>query len=440
MRTASQPTDDSHDPERELNFARRKGDLIGDQTVALGGLAGFCAAWAITSHTPSISTGVHLILFVALTVAPMVLFSVFLVKTHLRRTSGLLPESGRINYARLGIKLLGFLGTMGFLAFCYWLFPEYSKPRYAPVWEAATLIIVPVTIATAFYFAWIDCRMQEPKDAYWHCGMLFLGKWKSVNWEILREYGLGWFIKGFFLPFMLSGVVENATGVLADGWNPTSFGFLYLTSISIIYCVDTIFGAVGYLLTLRILDAEIRSPQPLGIGWVATLICYPPWSQAMSSFLKYRGPVEWSDWLKDSPVFFITWGFAILVLLSIYLWATLSFGCRFSNLTNRGIIIDGPYRYLKHPAYLTKNLAWWLMYVPFVSHISLADNLRACFMLAVLNGIYYVRAKTEERHLMADPAYRLYARWIEMNGLVASIRWIGSVRRQRSASIPASTH
>jgi len=160
----------------------------------------------------------------------------------------------------------------------------------------------------------------------------------------------------------------------------------------------------------------------------------------MSSFLKYRGPVEWSDWLKDSPVFFITWGFAILVLLSIYLWATLSFGCRFSNLTNRGIIIDGPYRYLKHPAYLTKNLAWWLMYVPFVSHVSLADNLRACFMLAVLNGIYYVRAKTEERHLMADPAYRLYARWIEMNGLFASIRWIGSVRRQRSASIPASSH
>ena len=190
MRIANQPSGVPPDAEKELNFARRKGDLIGDQTVALGGLAGFSAAWAITAHTPSLSSGIHLILFVALTVAPMALFSVFLVKTYLRRTSGLLPESGKINYGRLGVKLLGFLGTMGVLAFCYWLFPEYAKSRYAPVWEAAALLLIPVTIATAFYFAWIECRMQEPEDAYWHCGMLVLGKWKSANWEILREYGL----------------------------------------------------------------------------------------------------------------------------------------------------------------------------------------------------------------------------------------------------------
>lgn len=412
-----------------LDFTRRNGDLIGDQTVALGGVAGFVLAWALTARSPDLSAGIHLIFFVGLTVTPMMLLSVFLIKTHLRKTSGLSREPRKINYARLGMKLVGFFATMAFLAFCYWVFPEYSKARYAPVWDAVGILFIPVAIATVFYFAWVDCRMREPEDAYWHCGMLFLGKWKSANWQLLREYCLGWFIKGFFLPFMLSGVAENAGRVLADGWDPTSFGFLYLTSVALVYCVDTVFGSVGYLLTLRILDAQIRSVQPLGIGWIAALICYPPWTQATASFLKYKGPLGWSDWLKDSPILFISWGFAILVLLSVYLWATLSFGCRFSNLTNRGIVVDGPYRYLKHPAYVTKNLAWWFMYVPFVSHISVEDNLRSCFLLGMLNVIYYIRAKTEERHLMADAAYREYASWMSENGLVALIRRMGPLRK-----------
>jgi hypothetical protein len=42
-------------------------------------------------------------------------------------------------------------------------------------------------------------------------------------------------------------------------------------------------------------------------------------------------------------------------------------------------------------------------------------------MLGCLNGVYYFRAKTEESHLMADPAYRIYARWISRNGLWATL-------------------
>ena len=64
----------------------------------------------------------------------------------------------------------------------------------------------------------------------------------------------------------------------------------------------------------------------------------------------------------------VFWGSTILVCIAVYSWATISFGIRFSNLTNRGIITNGPYRYTKHPAYIAKNLSWWMESVPFVSN------------------------------------------------------------------------
>ena len=34
----------------------------------------------------------------------------------------------------------------------------------------------------------------------------------------------------------------------------------------------------------------------------------------------------------------------------------------------------------------------------------------------MVSGVYYWRARTEEQHLSADPAYRDYAEWMERNG------------------------
>ena len=42
-------------------------------------------------------------------------------------------------------------------------------------------------------------------------------------------------------------------------------------------------------------------------------------------------------------------------------------GPRFSNLTHRGILTHGPYAWSKHPAYLSKNLFWWLSSLPFLA-------------------------------------------------------------------------
>jgi hypothetical protein len=45
-------------------------------------------------------------------------------------------------------------------------------------------------------------------------------------------------------------------------------------------------------------------------------------------------------------------------------------------------------------------------------------SMRATLLLAAVSGVYYWRAKTEERHLKLDPDYRAYFAWMTRNGLV----------------------
>ena len=73
------------------------------------------------------------------------------------------------------------------------------------------------------------------------------------------------------------------------------------------------------------------------------------------------------------------------------------------------IITSGPYRFTKHPAYLCKNLSWWLISMPFMLSSTWQDSLRHCAMLLLANAVYYWRAKTEEKHLLSDHNYQAYA-------------------------------
>ena len=118
-------------------------------------------------------------------------------------------------------------------------------------------------------------------------------------------------------------------------------------------------------------------------------------------------------------------------LTAIYAWATVAFGLRFSNLTDRGIITHGPYRWTKHPAYLSKNLFWWIAGLPFlVTTGDMGEAIRNTALLAIVSGIYYWRAKTEERHLAANPDYAPYAAWMARNGAITRLF---SRRGQRNA-------
>src|SRR3546814_20402371 len=46
--------------------------------------------------------------------------------------------------------------------------------------------------------------------------------------------------------------------------------------IAVMFMIDVCMATVGYMLTMKPLDSHNRTANPLLAGWVAALICYPP--------------------------------------------------------------------------------------------------------------------------------------------------------------------
>ena len=84
-----------------------------------------------------------------------------------------------------------------------------------------------------------------------------------------------------------------------------SLALLVLTRwlITAMFMIDTVFATVGYALTMKPLDAHIRSANPYAAGWTAALICYPPFIlMNPGGPLDYHiGAEEWSWWLEGHP-------------------------------------------------------------------------------------------------------------------------------------------
>jgi len=73
-------------------------------------------------------------------------------------------------------------------------------------------------------------------------------------------------------------------------------------------------------------------------------------------------------------------------------------------------VTKGPYYFTKHPAYITKICAFFLIALPWLDTRGTWQGVRNLFMLAGLGFVYWLRARTEERHLASiDPAYSIYA-------------------------------
>lgn len=341
-------------------------------------------------------------------------------------SSGALPGKvlRPLDLRRVGVRLCGVAGTFGLVAFAYWLFPEYGGNFYDPYWQFLRTL-APLSALIPPYLLWADRRIGEPHDEYYAMGALIIGRWRSVDGALIGRHLLGWVIKGFFLPLMtvyLSGEVRSLHGALQAVASDHGVMAVYQAFYHLSYTVDLLFCVVGYGAAIRLFDAQIRSVEPTVAGWVVALICYQPFYSVIGRFyLQYDDSIYWDNWLQSWPIARDAWATVIIALTVIYALCTVSFGLRFSNLTHRGIITGGPYRFTKHPAYLAKNLSWWLISVPFVSEQGWSAALRNCLLLGLLNLIYYARARTEERHLSRDPTYVAYALWIERHGLLAGL-------------------
>ena len=201
----------------------------------------------------------------------------------------------------------------------------------------------------------------------------------------------------------LAGLVQPWTWTRADvSWG---LGITY----DIIFAVDCGWALFGYASESRWLGNKTRSVEPTAFGWLVCLACYPPFNNVLGTYL----PLENGPQRITSDTWHLVLRGAVVFLFAIYSAATVSFGFKFSNLTNRGIVSRGPYRYVRHPAYLCKCTAWWLEHIPTMT-------LTKAFFLTLLCGVYALRAWTEERHLGKDPEYLEYKKktpWVLFPGV-----------------------
>jgi protein-S-isoprenylcysteine O-methyltransferase Ste14 len=204
--------------------------------------------------------------------------------------------------------------------------------------------------------------------------------------------------------------------IVGYGWYEFAFNMMFF--------VDVLFASVGYLCTFRLLNLHIRWAEGTVLGWLACLVCDAPfWDTISKNYLPYvEGEHGWGYWFGPATTFGSVWAVLVLLVIAFHVSATVIFGIRFSNLTNRGIITNGPYRLSKHPAYISKLTAYGMIWLPFLNPTSWEDALRNTLLFGGCAYIYYVRAKAEEAYLMNDPDYRAYADYIEQNGVLAKIK------------------
>lgn len=379
--------------------------------------------------TQSYLINTYALIFPLLYVIPISLYEFFVLRVHERASTGIGSIHRQPDFGRVFVKILGLMGIMGSFAFLYWLIPEYRNESYQTFFKLTRLCLPYIGLIAVFYFIWMDTRLVNPEDEYWHAGNFVTGQWKKVDFSQLKKLYLGWLVKAFFLPLMVQFIYsdlgnfantrlawpDSLDGAAWSAFINREFYVIYDQIIRLILIADLLPAVIGYAFTVKVFDNHIRSADDSFRGWAVCLVCYPPFWTILffSHYFPYMDSFNWSNWLGDHWLRW-PWAISIIICMSIYASASVCFGNRWSNLTYRGLMANGVYRICKHPAYFFKNLSWWLIGIPFIieSGADFESALKQTLFFIGVNFIYYMRAVTEEKHLSRYPEYRNYALWM----------------------------
>lgn len=245
----------------------------------------------------------------------------------------------------------------------------------------------------------------------------------SRDWSRFRDLAGAariWALKAFFIPLYTAALIALLTLTYANGLE-SPLAWLGL-AVSFAYSVDICFGLSGYLMASNSLIPTIRSTQTRLLGWLVCIVCYGPVAAHLPELdVVLAREISWPSDVSVDPLL-VAGAVAMLALLVLFVSATVSFGLRFCNLSNRGLISAGPYRWMKHPAYFAHAGNAWIVTFIFLPAAHVALGPVQWLAPVALTLIYWLRALTEEQHLREDPDYVAYADWIARHGLVAQFR------------------
>ena len=391
--------------------------------INLVGLASATAAFFVVAQAPT--TPVIWVAFALMCAyaVPIAVLELALKRVHRNASSGITPSAPRYDILRSITKFIGLITMLGAVIGFHALFRVYPTQDLMPA-VGLLIHLAPVLLVISFlYIFWVDARMTQPHDGYWQIGAWLTRQLCQVEYAGLRHFLLGWVIKGFFLPIMFSYLVNTIAGsAQISTWATQDLVTLTRHLMKLALLLELIVVCVGYTLTLRLFDAHIRTTNPALWGWVVTLVCYPPFNAVITGQIFSRDTgVPWHETIQAYPLLAGPWLALLLLSFGIWVWATASFGLRWSNLTNRGVVTCGPYRWMKHPDYMSKVVFFWLTSAPFLAAVPIQTKIAATAGMIVVTMIYFGRAKAEELHMYEDPDYVRYATALNTRGLCAPL-------------------
>ena len=386
----------------------------------------FCFCFLVVCRTAEIAVTSYMFLLLAFSLTFLIisLEMVFYPKTcvydkwQIRRN---------INWKRVGYKEITLLVTFGVIGFFYWLLPIYDYNDFQDKYFPFLKILVPLLLVGSIpYFAFMDKVDPEPEDEYYKIGYTIIHRQKILTKFEFGNYVRIWLVKAFWLALMHPYMIDKLEWLAhfdVDYFMDRPMEWFWATS-ALCFFIDLAYASIGYMMNFKILNTQTRTAEPTFFGWFVAIMCYWPfWGVLFYQFFFKYNEVGWLSVFEVQSIGWWIWFVMIIGLEFMYSMATVAAGIRFSNLTYRGLWNTGPYKYTKHPAYVFKNISWWLISMPFMAQTP-AMAVKLCFLLFGVNIIYYLRAKTEERHLSHYPEYVAYA--LEMNDK-SIFRWVAKL-------------
>jgi protein-S-isoprenylcysteine O-methyltransferase Ste14 len=223
-------------------------------------------------------------------------------------------------------------------------------------------------------------------------------------------------VKLYFIPVMLQFSLNNYNDLSFEIQRVIKHGvdrdfYMYFNNVIFpitvmsFFLIDTLLYSFGYLFESKALKNKIKSVDPTWSGWLVALICYPPCNDVLSRIAPQQTAI-YAYFDSYMATFYMR--IAVMLLLFVYAFASVSLGTRCSNLTNRGIVSRGAYSVVRHPAYISKVTVWWLTLLPYLN-----GNYIAITGMMGWTLVYFLRAITEERHLRSDPDYVAYCQKVK---------------------------
>ena len=160
------------------------------------------------------------------------------------------------------------------------------------------------------------------------------------------------------------------------------------------------------------MENKIKSIDTTPLGVISCIICYYPLTILTGKFLQ----LTQTDLLPvENQLLLVTLNLIVIGAHLFALLAILRLGTRAGNLTNRGIVTGFPYNIIRHPDY-SMQIIYIIITSLTIYQIPDYNMIEKIFLTFAILGwiyIYYLRAITEERHLIKDPKYQEYVQKVK---------------------------